>query len=174
MKVGIIYSTHFGYCEQAARKLGGMLTTPFEIISFDYKSRYDLSSYDALVLGGSIRMGLLDQDFIGWLHSHADEIAEKPHALFLACGFPEDFEKYVENCIPAEIVESSLATANIGASLDGNFKWYDKMLVKLIQKNTAKTGKAVAEARLEALEPLARLIDDAVRNIPQEMQESKE
>ena len=57
MKVGIIYSTHFGFCEQAARELSHKLITPSEVVSFDYKSRYDLSAYDALVLGGSIRMG---------------------------------------------------------------------------------------------------------------------
>lgn len=171
MKVGIIYATHFGFCEQAAREVARKLKTPSEIIKFDYKSRYNLSKYDALIIGGSIRMGLLDQDFIGWLHSHKDEISAKPHALFLACGFPEDFDTYVTNCIPEDIVNSSLATVNIGGSLDGTFKWYDKLLVKMMSKNVAKTGKAVAEPHLENFDTVARVIDDTVRNIPQETQE---
>ena len=71
-------------------------------------------------------------------------------------------------------MESSLAIVNIGASLEGNFKWYDKMLVKMMRKNTEKTGKATAEPHLESLDEVARVIDDAVRNIPREQQEPEE
>lgn len=174
MKVGIIYATHFGYCSDAAKQLRKKLESPSEIISFDYKGRYDLSEFDALVLGGSIRMGLLDQDFIGWLHGHKDEIIEKPYALFLACGFSENFDDYVKNCFPKEIVEHALAIECVGGNLEGSYKFYDKWLVKMMANKLNKEGKEAPRPLLENLETIATAIDGALQSIPQDSEEPED
>lgn len=173
MTVGIIYATHFGYCTEAAQKLQEKLSAPSEIIKFDYKGRYDLSQYEALILGGSIRMGLLDQDFIGWLNSHKDDILAKPFAFFIACGFPDDLPKYVSNCVPQELRDHALALANIGGKLDGTYKLYDKILVGMMVKQLRKEGKDLPSPHLENLDEIVRVIDGAVRNIPQDSAEQE-
>lgn len=171
MKVGIIYATHFGFCDNAVKKLKKKLKTQSEIVSFDYKTSYDLSQYDALILGGSIRMGLLDQDFRGWLRSHTEEILQKPFALFVACGFSENLDEYVRNCFPKELVDNALATECIGGNLEGNYKFYDKWLVKIMTNKLSKEGQALPCPMYENLDPLAQVIDDAVQNIPQDFEE---
>lgn len=164
MRVGIIYATHFGYCELAAKELKKYLETPSTLISFDYKTHINLEEFDALVLGGSVRMGLLDQDFIGWLNSHKEEITLKPHCFFLACGFEKDFDSYLEHSISQELRDSALSIECIGGRLDGKLKWYDKMLVKMMSKQLEKEGTALAAPTFEPLKVIAHKIDDSLQN----------
>lgn len=165
MKVAIIYATHFGMSEQAAKHLKKLLKTQSDVISFSYREPIDLSSYDAFVLGGSIRMSILDQDFMIWMRHHQSELLAKPLALFVASGFPEKLDTYLKNIFPPALLEHALTVQHIGGSFDlTGLNFYDRFLLKLMKNQAKKNGKAFPTPHFEHLAEIARLLDDTLQN----------
>jgi len=166
MKTALVYSTHFGYTREAASTLKEALKGPVAVISFDSLNPPKIEKYDTVILGSSIRMGVIDPDFRSWLDKHRLELAEKRIAIFLACGFPEEFDSYIQNNFPAEIIDSAISTVSIGGKLDGEMKWFDRQLVKLMKKQIAKTNGAPIVPMLSNLDDLVWALEHTEQKSP--------
>lgn len=160
MKTLVFYSTHFGYCHDAADALKKLIPGKVDIVTYELHADPDLSQYDQVILGASIRMSLIDNGFKLWMEEHTNELLEKPLGIFLACIFEQDESSYLTKNFPPAVVEHASAVAFIGGSLEGSMKWYDRTLAKMMQKQVKKSGESIAEPHLERLEPfVASLLD---------------
>ncbi|MBK5211906.1 MAG: hypothetical protein JJE36_06325 [Coriobacteriia bacterium] len=166
MKTAILYSTHFGYTGEAALALKEALKKPAKVIPFDNLNPPKIEEYDTIVLGSSIRMGLINPDFRSWLEKNKLELASKRIALFLACGFPKDFNTYIQNNFPREIIESSISTVAIGGKLDGKMKWFDRLLVKLMKKQVEKSGGSPIVPTLSNFDDLVAALENTEQKSP--------
>lgn len=165
MKVAIVYSTHYGQSAEAARILQEELNTPSDIIQFDFDTKINLDDYDAFILGGSIRMGIFNQEFMKWLKARSAELVTKPLGLFIAYAFEENLESYLKAVFPPEILEKALFTAKLGGRFNKpeQYKFYDRALVKLMKSQLQKNSSELPHPNFEPLTELARVIDESLQ-----------
>ena len=83
-KWAILYSTWCGSSRDAAvwisEGMGGIADV------FDVRENPDLSDFDHLVIGGSIRMGATSKDLQDYLMKNRDVLKPKIRGLFAVCG----------------------------------------------------------------------------------------
>lgn len=142
------------------------LKDPASVIPFDILNPPKIEKYDTIIIGASIRMGVVDLDFRSWLEKNRGELTRKRLTIFIACGFPEEFNTYVQNNFPKEIIESSISTVCIGGRLDGEMKWFDRQLVKLMKKQAEKTVGAPIVATLSNLDDLVAALENTEQKSP--------
>ena len=63
-----------------------------------------LGEYDVAVIGGSIRMGKINKKLKHYLKTHVNTLNKLHTALFLCCGYTENFDDYVSLNFPKGMV----------------------------------------------------------------------
>lgn len=53
--------------------------------------------YDVVVLGSSVRFGSVSRNLKKYVKSHKETLNAMPSAVFLCCGYPDQFEEYVKD-----------------------------------------------------------------------------
>ena len=95
-----------------------------------------VSDYDFVVIGGSVRMGMLPKYLTGFIKEEKEAIEKTAHAFFICCCIPEDAEKYIRKGIPRELRESAVVTDNFGGELrPERHRGLEKLFVMLARKN---------------------------------------
>lgn len=166
MKVAIVYSTHYGLSTEAAHILQEELNTPSDIIQFDLDTNIeDLDSYDAYILGGSIRMGIFNQEFMKWMKEKSADLATKPLGLFIAYGYEDNLKNYLKAVFPSEIRKKALFIAHLGGRFNKpeQYNFYDRALIKLMKSQLQKKNNELPHPNFEPLTTLARVIDDSLQ-----------
>jgi menaquinone-dependent protoporphyrinogen oxidase len=156
----IVYQSNFTYTQTVAEVLDGLLLDQSVVRPWRASALPNLSLYDTVVVGGSIRYGQIQPELRGWLEATADELAGMPHALFLACGFPENFEEYLTKNIPAAFRESSLVNECVGGMLNfDKMGFLNRSVARIMKRTILKRGGQLPEQRPEAIEHLAEVLN---------------
>ena len=137
MKILIAYATRGGVTRTCAEMLAAPLFTHHNItlISIDEQLLPEPSSYDAVVLGSSIRFGKTNKEIKKYIRRYASILSSMPCAVFLCCGFPLNFEEYIDTQIPKEL-HCSLGFHSFGGELKPEkLKGLDKFIVKRVRNS---------------------------------------
>ena len=106
MKILIIYATSGGasrYCAEILRDK--FSRNVFEVTLCDiHDNPPSPESFDVAVIGGSIRMGKICKKLKQYLKSHVDTLNKLHTALFLCCGYTDNFDDYVTLNFPKSII----------------------------------------------------------------------
>ena len=153
MRIAIVYATKSGTTAECAARLAEELKnyTPklFEI----GVEEPDLSEFDTVILGFSIRMGKALKKARRYMQVHADQLEKKSVAYFICCGFVDCFEEYAEKCIPKNLRERAVDVACLGGSLDPKrVKGFDRIVVKAV-RNEILGGGDNADQRKDMVLP---------------------
>ena len=97
MKILIAYTSKNGVTAECAQVLANKLGDTNEIVLQDMKKQgvEPAEKFDIVVLGSSIRMGKASKEIKNYIKSNSEALAKMPCAVFLCCGFPDEFEEYV-------------------------------------------------------------------------------
>lgn len=136
MKVLIAYATRGGVTRTCAQMLADSLSAHHEIVLTDIEqSSPDPSSFDVVVLGSSIRFGKVNKEIKKYIRQYASRLSSMPCAVYLCCGFPRNFEEYVDTQIPKEL-HCSLGFHSFGGELKPEkLKGLDKFIVKRVRNS---------------------------------------
>lgn len=136
MKVLIIYATRCGASREAAEMLGDALGKKAEAsIHSITDTPPPPDGFDAVVVGGSIRMGKLDKRLKKYISSNLEKLSAMPSAVFICCGLLKDFDDYRIMQLPKEL-NCSLGVHCFGGQLKPDkCKGFDKFLVKLMRES---------------------------------------
>ena len=135
MKVLIIYATSGGVSRRCAEILRDKLAgDAFQVTLCDiHDNPPSPDGFDVAVIGGSIRMGKINKRLKNYLKSHANTLCELQTALFLCCGYTENFDDYVTLNFPKAIIPSLGIHCFGGELKPEKLKGFDKFIVKMVR-----------------------------------------
>ncbi len=90
-----------------------------------------IEDHDYIVFGGAVRFAKLYRPARRYLAAHEQEIAARPHTLFLTCGFADQFENYADMIFSARLRETAEHVVYFGGELDpGKARGFDRLLLR--------------------------------------------
>lgn len=136
MKILIVYASKNGVAKKSAEYLSSELSQTNEISLYDINdSPPTPNKFDAVVLGGSIRMTKLNKKLKKYLKENIDTISNMPSAFFFCCGIIRDLDDYKATELPPKI-RFSLGIECFGGELKPDkLKGLDKLLVKAMRQS---------------------------------------
>ena len=167
MKTLIAYATKTGTARSCALILAELL--PGSKLCDLSKELPDPAPFDAVVVGGSIRMGTLHADAQRFLRKYRTTLLTKRTAYFLCnCAADKTAEFFQQN-LPQDLREAALCLESFGGELDlSKQKGFDRMAVKMMlqaQQTGGAQAQAVGEMRVgireDRIAALARTVKDA-------------
>lgn len=134
MKIALLFASKSGTTEKAATLLAEKLG---DAECFDLgRKTPDLDPFDALIIGGPIRMGKLHKTVAGFIDDNRAAIRKKPYGLFICCGFTDQAVEELENVFDEDLRAGAVAVASFGGELDiSKQKGPDKMIAKMALKS---------------------------------------
>ncbi|MBQ7384345.1 MAG: hypothetical protein IJV72_06105 [Clostridia bacterium] len=137
MKILIAYTSKHGTTAECARILAERLGVSNEIDLVDMKKRSADSAgkYDTVIIGSSVRMAKVSKQVKRYIKDNKEALADKQCAVFLCCGFPDEFEEYVDTQFPKDF-KPSLGYHCFGGELKPEkVRGLEKLLVKAIRSS---------------------------------------
>ena len=137
MKILILYATHGGATRECADILTKRLSAHHTVQVFNIREATPPSpeGYDAVVLGSCIRIGNADKGIKRYLKLYAEKLSSMPSAVFFCCGFPRQFEEYVETQIPKRLTLSLGAHCFGGELKPEKLRGMDKLVVRFARSS---------------------------------------
>lgn len=141
MKILVAYASVTGVTEKCARMLADKL--PGADLCDLKKNVVDPSSYDVVIVGGSIRFGALNTQARTYLEKCEPILSEKKLGLFICCAD----ESKADNVFAGNIPEKLLAHAAVRMSFGGELAverahGIEKLMLKMMLKTSGKDGPA--------------------------------
>ena len=143
MKILVIYATKTGTVNKCLDELKKYLPQgDFTFVNIvKEECGYNLSDFDSVVLGSSIRMNKIHKNLCAFISENEKEICKSKHALFLCLGFTELFDEYVTKNFPESVRDSAFAISCFGGEMDiSKQKGIDKFLMKIVRNDIMGGG----------------------------------
>lgn len=139
IKTLIAYASKTGTTEKCAKMLAEQLKNA-DI--FDLKSgKPDISGYELVVVGGSIRAGMLHKAAKKYIKNNCELLKSKKVAFFVCSSDTERGQDFLKANIPAELLEKAVCGDTFGGEMDlskqtGLFK----LIAKKVLESSEKKG----------------------------------
>ena len=136
MKLLIAYSSKNGTTYKCAEMLKERLPDWVEVDIVNLRTYLPCPTpYDAVVVGGAVRMECLDKRVKRFLRNNRDTLSAMPCAVYICCGFSEHYDEYAETQLPRGL-ECSLGVHHFGGELKvDKVKGFEKLLVKIARES---------------------------------------
>lgn len=157
MRTLIAYVTSHGCTEKAAQILEEQLKDDVTIVNLKKSSRPDLSSFDTIIIGGSIHAGQIQRRVKRFCQAHQDTLKQKRLGLFLCCMEEGDTaQKQFDEAFSVELRTHAAVTGLFG----GEFN-FDKMnfLQRAIVKKVAGITENVSKIKKDNIHQFAATLN---------------
>ena len=119
MKIIIIYGSTHGCTEKCASKLADLLSNHQVTVAKLTKSSFDITAYEAVIIGSSIRLGKINRKIGKFCRTYAEELSNKKIGLFVCCMNGTDQARaYVASQFSKELRQQALVTGYFGGELN--------------------------------------------------------
>lgn len=161
MKTIIIYATKYQSTKNAAEQLAKYIEGECDVINISQSAVPNLDDYSAVVLGSSIRMGLVNKKIRQFAESHLPELKSKTVAVFLTGGSDESVQDCYKKNFSAEFITKSRDCVYAGGVIDPSlYKGFDKFIVSMVSKSE-NSGLSSPGILPENLKNLAAVINSS-------------
>ena len=151
MSTAIVYSSKTGTALRCAQLLSQQLPDAAVI---EARQAVDLSRYDTIVLGGSIRAGRIGKGIRKFAQKNCEALLAKRVAIFVCCASAEGADGYIRANFPEPLVAHAAQTACFGGAYDlAKCKGFDRFVVKMAINMTKKANEpmpSIHEAAIAA------------------------
>ena len=163
MKVLIAYAGKTGCTAEMAELLAKCIPNHEVTLADLNESCPDPEGYDYVVLGTAIRMNRAHKAMRRYLKRFSAAICGIPHALFLCCAFPDQFDHYLGVAFPRELVRTAERTEYFGGDLSlHRHKGLEKWIVRMM-RNAILEGEEDGLVLPGLLPEHVRLLGDYLR-----------
>lgn len=139
MKTLIVYASKTGTAKQCAESLAGRL--PNATLCDVTQEKLDPTGYDVVVLGGSVRMGMIHNDLRQYAEGCKDILVNKRLGIFITCGYDDLADKIISNNMPEELLAVAKVKMSFGGEMDlDKQRGFDRIVCKMSLKEFQKNG----------------------------------
>lgn len=157
MSILIAYATKSGTAAACARLLAERLGTDVLLADLSREAP-DPAAFDAVVVGGSIRVGRLHKAARRYLAAHTDALARRPFAFFLCNCFAAKTGELIDSLLPSSLRNRALWTGSFGGELDSaKLRGFDRLLANMASKSPEAAGLRAGVDR-EAVDQCAKAL----------------
>jgi len=157
MKTLIAYSTTHGCTHKIAKQMSNYLDGDVKLVNLKKEPAPDLTSFDRVIIGGSIHAGQIQKRVKGFCNQHPGELLEKELGLFITCmETGEIAQKQLMDAYPEELLNNAKITAYFAGEFD--FKRMN-FLEKMVVKKVAHVKESTSHVDLELVKNFSRHMD---------------
>ena len=133
MKTAIIYATGQGTTEKIAGQIQTELGNNAVLINLKHTKSIDFTSYDTIVIGGSIHAGQIQGNVKSFCKKNLVELLKKRVALYV-CGMNEpEFENQLSNAFPELLRKHAITSKCVGGEfLFEKMNFIEKLIVRKV------------------------------------------
>lgn len=152
MKTLIAFASSHGSSETVALELKKTLPGEVYLMNLKKERHIDLSTYERVIIGGSIHAGRLQKKVRKFCEDHTVELLKKQLGLFLCCMHRDEAQKNFELNYPEVLRKHAVSTQLMG----GEFR-FNKMnfFEKAIVKKVAGITESVSDLDYESIRKMA-------------------
>jgi menaquinone-dependent protoporphyrinogen oxidase len=141
MNILLVYAGKTGTTKKCAKIVGEKLEN-ITIVDLT-ESDVNIANYDLIIIGASIRIGMMHSKVKKFIKNNMDVLKTKKIAFYVCCGTVENTKQYFETNLPKELLDSAIICDSFGGELDINKqKGLDKFIVKMVTKNAGDKKEA--------------------------------
>ncbi|MCL2354505.1 MAG: flavodoxin domain-containing protein [Oscillospiraceae bacterium] len=160
MQILIAYAGKTGTTEKCAGILGEKLKNA-TIVNLNAESP-DVSKYDLVIVGSSIRFGMLHGKVKQFIKKNKEKILTKKGAYYICCAFPSNYKEHFEKGMPKELLENAITYDTFGGEMDmTKQKGLDKFIVNMVKKT--EEGKKEIKVKHENIDEFVRKITEKIK-----------
>lgn len=129
----IIYASDHGTVEKCAKELFVQLDGKVDLCNLNVRdSSPDLSTYDTIIIGGSIHSGKIQNVIAEFCEENIDLLSTKNIGLFINCLYSgEKAQQQLDEAFPALLNSVALARDYFGGEInDLKLSYWEKMITK--------------------------------------------
>ena len=156
MKIAIAYAGKTGTTEKCAGLLGEKLQGA--VLINLCKEEINLKKYDLIILGSSIRMGVIHPKVREVITNNMEAILKKKMAMFICCGNVGEWKNNFINNIPKQVLDSFITYNTFGGEMNlEKLKGMDKFIIKMVSKN----NKSMLDVKIDKhnIDDFAKIIN---------------
>jgi menaquinone-dependent protoporphyrinogen oxidase len=115
----IVYATKHGCTKKAAEELADALGEPVTLVNLKEDEVPDLSSFDAVMVGGSIHAGQIQGRVRKFCKKNLETLLQKRLGLFICCMYEgKKARDELDDAFPQELRDHAVAHGLFGGILD--------------------------------------------------------
>jgi menaquinone-dependent protoporphyrinogen oxidase len=159
MRTVIAFASKSGTTKRCATFLRTKI--PFADIADLSRQNVNVEDYDLIIIGASVRMGMIHKDAKSFIEKNAGALKQKKTAFFICCGFPENAPEIFKKNIPSDLLPNAICAMPFGGELDMNvIKGAEKMIVKMMVKVNKNKGIPLPKILHENIDEFALKINE--------------
>lgn len=145
MKAAVVYASRTGTAARCAKRLAERLEADLLEITRASRGKNacdfpDVTAYDAVILGGGIRMGRLPRELRRWASRWESALLQKQVGLFLCCCFENQTADYFRGNFSAPLREHACCSDCLGGELDpASLRGTDRLVAGLVLNSQGHT-----------------------------------
>ncbi len=153
MRHVIMYATRKGYTGECAERLQQRIGESADLLDLGRTKRPDLSPYDGVIIGGSIRASQLDRRVKTFLHGQQEQLLKKPLLGLFLCSLDEQqWQNLLDQHVPKPVIDHSSAVGWFGGKIDlSQFS----PVMRFFLKKATKSSESMFREHPEHLETFA-------------------
>jgi len=160
MKSLILYASKYGTTADCAKKLASLLKGETEVRDINGQSRVDFSSFDRIIIGSSVYMGMVNKKIKNFCESNKIELLNKELVIFICSGIPENFNAVIEANFSLEIRSHAIDLTYFGGELElSKMNFMDKTIAGLMAKQKGE-NQPIVKIDAAAIRELAERLNE--------------
>lgn len=162
MKKIIVYATKTGTTQKCAEMISKRLND-VKIIDLSNETP-DISSFDIIVVAGSVRMGLLNKRTRKFIKENKALLKDKKTFYFICNGMLDQTQDIIKNNFDLNIIESAEYIDTFGGELRlDKIKGLDKLIIKMVLKSNKNSKITEPKILIKNIEKFADKINECER-----------
>ena len=162
MNILIAYATKNGCTKKCAKLLAEKLHKKVDLVNLKKQKTIDLAKYEIVILGGSIRMGMINGSVKRFCKNNIEVLLNKKVGLFICCAAKEEeTQPYFVKAFPSELLEKAFSKECFGGEMIiEDLKGFDKFIAKMVSKSTEAQKQPKPKVLTENIVKMAQEIND--------------
>lgn len=134
MKTAIIYRSHHGTTEKVARMISqGLGDENCQLFNLKNQNNIDLAKFDAVIIGGSIHAGNIQNKVKEFCNKNMLALLEKPLGLFLSSMEEKQAQEQFDKAYPELLRRHAISCKLTGGEFNfDRMNFLEKMIVKKV------------------------------------------
>lgn len=164
MKTLILYMTSHGCAGKAADLLRESLPGDVTLVNLEHADPPALENFDAVVIGGSIRIGRIQKKLRRFCDRNLGMLLTKRIGLYICCMYEHDkAREQLRSNYPEALVSHAMVTGTFGGELDFEaMNAVEKMIIRDVIGITVNVSLFREEAVREFTREMMRHVSEAV------------